>query len=300
MDKRPLISICIPTYNRAQYLKQTLESYVGNSSFDDKVEIVISDNASTDETQAIGENYASRYPNIKYFRNDENLSDSNFCLALDRGTGDYLKLMNDNVVFTSSGLRYVKDRLLDFYNNKQPVFFTNHRLFVRRELDTFMCEKFEDLVVNLSYLVTAIHVFGAWREGCCALCTGNYCVTLPMPNKKRSGYNWFQVHVTNYYLILKPYIDKGLVSEKSLYIEKKIYLWGLRPFIVISYLYNIIPEYQFDMSNTTRILWHHFKGVPLFYTLMLTLPIWGGVMVLKFFVKRLFKLFFHRKTLYNI
>jgi abequosyltransferase len=48
---RPLLSICIPTYNRSQYLKQALETYVSNAAFDDEVEIVISDNASTDNTE---------------------------------------------------------------------------------------------------------------------------------------------------------------------------------------------------------------------------------------------------------
>lgn len=42
-NKRPLLSICIPTYNRALALKRNLECLVELSGFDEEVEIVISD-----------------------------------------------------------------------------------------------------------------------------------------------------------------------------------------------------------------------------------------------------------------
>ena len=53
---KPLLSICIPTYNRAHYLKECLGSIV--AQFDDRdvrdnVEVVVSDNASPDNTREL-------------------------------------------------------------------------------------------------------------------------------------------------------------------------------------------------------------------------------------------------------
>ena len=50
---RPLLSICIPTFNRGNILNDVLNNYVNNPQFDNEVEIVISDNASTDITAEI-------------------------------------------------------------------------------------------------------------------------------------------------------------------------------------------------------------------------------------------------------
>ena len=54
-----LLSICIPTYNREKYLQDTLESIVSQDIFKNTndVDIVISDNASTDGTRELVEKY---------------------------------------------------------------------------------------------------------------------------------------------------------------------------------------------------------------------------------------------------
>ena len=66
MDK-PLVSICIPTYNRCKYLESSLKKYIEEPEFQTGlVEIVISDNASTDNTEILCRKYASEYSNIKY------------------------------------------------------------------------------------------------------------------------------------------------------------------------------------------------------------------------------------------
>ena len=50
-----LLSICIPTYNRETYLAKTLDSIVNQNIFlsSDDINIVISDNCSTDGTEAL-------------------------------------------------------------------------------------------------------------------------------------------------------------------------------------------------------------------------------------------------------
>ena len=55
----PLVSICIPTYNSARYLRQSLDSVVVQTYR--PVEVIIADNASTDDTVAIAREYAAKF-----------------------------------------------------------------------------------------------------------------------------------------------------------------------------------------------------------------------------------------------
>ena len=66
-----MLSNCIPTYNRSAYLRECLESIVSSAKgHEEQFEIVISDNASTDDTVSSGSEFNLRYPWIKYRRND--------------------------------------------------------------------------------------------------------------------------------------------------------------------------------------------------------------------------------------
>lgn len=83
------LSICIPTYNRAAYLQIALESIVCQAD-PDEVEIVVSDNASTDDTEALVAGYRERFPNLVYHRAAENMgADRNFLKSVELASGAY-------------------------------------------------------------------------------------------------------------------------------------------------------------------------------------------------------------------
>lgn len=317
MNKTPLVSLCIPTYNRGDILKESLDSYVNSNEFDDEIEIVISDNASTDNTQEIGQEYAGRFPNVKYYRNEENVRDRNFPLSMDRATGEYIKLMKDNIIISGNGLRYLKESVREEIDRgRKLLFFTNGFLFNSRFKDRYECEDFGDFIVHTSYRITSITFFGCWREqwqqvinrekysslqlaqddwvyqllskdGRCTLYTKNFFRAKEIGG--RSGYNWFQVHVTNYYLILKDYEINGGLSKEVIKKEKQTYLKGLKPQIVHKYMCELFPEWEFDMDGASSILWEHFKSLPYFYFLMLTLPFWGPLEIIKYKIWGLLK-----------
>ena len=67
----PLVSIMIPTFNQAQYLTEAVESALAQDY--PHLEIVICDDASSDDTAAIGRGLAARDPRIRFHRNDGNL-----------------------------------------------------------------------------------------------------------------------------------------------------------------------------------------------------------------------------------
>lgn len=62
----PLVSIGLPVYNGERYLRQTLDSLLGQDY--GNLELILSDNASTDSTAAICQEYAARDARVRYYR----------------------------------------------------------------------------------------------------------------------------------------------------------------------------------------------------------------------------------------
>ncbi len=88
MNSLPLVSIGMPLYNEGRYIRQTLDSLVSQDY--QNIEILISDNASTDDTQKICEEYQARIPYIRYQRFKENRgAGENFAKVLHDAKGAY-------------------------------------------------------------------------------------------------------------------------------------------------------------------------------------------------------------------
>jgi len=87
----PKISICIPTYNTARYLPETIESVLQQEFAD--YELVICDNASTDDTPQICRRYKDE--RLRYVRFEELTNQSgNFNRCLKEAKGEYLTLLH--------------------------------------------------------------------------------------------------------------------------------------------------------------------------------------------------------------
>ena len=127
--KAPILSICIPTYNRANYLESAILNICNDSAFSNDIEIVISDNASTDQTEFIVEKYKKQYPNITYYKNKENLKDENFILALLRGKGKYVRLFNDTLRLQKGALGYML-KTIENSSENTPLFFYQNISFL--------------------------------------------------------------------------------------------------------------------------------------------------------------------------
>lgn len=101
-----ILTIAIPTYNGAGTLKETLDSVV--TQLQSGVDILISDNASTDETIEIVRNYQASYPQICYRRNSENVGpDQNFNSAVLQAKGEYVWLLSDDDVLEPAAIQNV-------------------------------------------------------------------------------------------------------------------------------------------------------------------------------------------------
>ncbi|MCZ6678499.1 MAG: glycosyltransferase family A protein [Candidatus Poribacteria bacterium] len=94
MQTYPLITIGIPTYNRARsYLPETLESALAQTY--PEIEVVVSDNGSTDDTQAVVKSYDD--PRIRYFKQQPPVTpNDNFNFCLQQARGAYFSLLHDD------------------------------------------------------------------------------------------------------------------------------------------------------------------------------------------------------------
>ena len=107
------ISIIIPVYNEIHFIKRTLESVVGQAD-----EIIIGDNASTDGTSDICSDFASRYPEIKYTRHNENYGGKfNWDYVVENARGEYMLHVGGHDMISNG---YVKN-LLDVMENNPNV-----------------------------------------------------------------------------------------------------------------------------------------------------------------------------------
>ena len=113
----PRVSICIPTYNRADMVGLAIESAL-NQSYRD-IEVVIVDNASTDSIEEVVSSYDD--PRLRFIRNSENLGlfgNFNRCIELSRGDIIHILHSDDYIdeKFTETCVR--------FFNNHPNVSMT--------------------------------------------------------------------------------------------------------------------------------------------------------------------------------
>lgn len=126
------ISICIPQYNRIEFLLSSLKK-IEAQDYDD-IEIVISDDCSSDNTveeiRKLKEHY--KYP-IVFSRNEVNLGyDRNLRKSMELASGDYLFVIgNDDSLFFNEAISFLADFLKS--NNYPDVGFCNFVEFKDQE-----------------------------------------------------------------------------------------------------------------------------------------------------------------------
>ena len=107
----PLLSLCLATYNRARYLDRYLTHHL--EAFEAAgidYELVVSDNASTDETLVILARYASAHPQMRVIRQPRNLGAyPNILTTFREARGEVVvSISDDDLAITDQLLAYVQ------------------------------------------------------------------------------------------------------------------------------------------------------------------------------------------------
>ena len=91
----PLVSIGIPTYNRSALLGRSIDTALQQDYWN--IEAIVSDNASTDDTETICRHYCKQDKRVKYIRNPENIGPTaNFATAMNAASGEYFMWLGDD------------------------------------------------------------------------------------------------------------------------------------------------------------------------------------------------------------
>ena len=104
------LSICIPTYNRARFIGEALNSVFSQAS--GEVEVVVCDNASTDDTQQIVAERFRGHPHVRYFRWERNMgADRNFLKVVEEASGEYCWLLGSDDIIEPGAIAHVLSAL---------------------------------------------------------------------------------------------------------------------------------------------------------------------------------------------
>lgn len=289
---RPLISICVPTLNRADVIPKMLDSILLNPSYSpEKIEIVISDNASTDNTEEIIQYYLDNYQNIVYYRNPSNIGMmGNFKKVLELGNGEFLKYNNDYSIFTDHGLKDLIDSVEKHLTEKPVLYFDNNQ---KHPLTTKNYKSIDTLVEDQNAYMSWLGCYGYWREDfntlddkermfhtlfCqvdwflrmfhlkkkCAVCSTDFTYRESF-EKKQGGYNFIKIQVGGYSEIFKPYVETGEL-RKSTYDKMMRRLYNVMFYWVVKFYKTKDQRYDYDTKGSISYLFNFYKGYYWCYT----------------------------------
>jgi abequosyltransferase len=248
-QKVPLVSICIPTFNRATYLQNSLNSILMQPEIHTGlVEVVISDNASTDDTEYICKSYTQKSKYIRYYRNDKNLADRNFLKVLGYAKGVLRKICNDNIIYNSGSLKFFCDQAMKYYEKRPILFFQNGKCKNRIGSNPEYLN-FNNFLKYEGYLVTWLLSYSVWDfdyeniknntidenshlwqveilarllgSGRLATIVEGKFASVQRLERKNVSYGIFKVFYTDFYAILQPYFEKGILSKECIEWVKK-------------------------------------------------------------------------------
>jgi abequosyltransferase len=113
-DKQPLLSIAIPTWNRSFFLEKILKQLQQELVYcePENVEILVSDNFSSDNTEEIVDQAKISGLKLNYIRNEENIgSDANIAQCFNLARGKYVLILGDDDLFVDKALAWLLERL---------------------------------------------------------------------------------------------------------------------------------------------------------------------------------------------
>jgi len=251
----PILSIVIPTYNRGTYLKEALEKIAQDDAFagSDDVEVLVSDNCSTDCTEEVCREFAKRFPDkFVYVRQDHNIGPSaNFTYVLTHGRGKFIKMQNDNFIITDGLYGRIRDFVRE-HENEHPVIFFGSDCVMHKKLGEYRCTTYDEFLDAVSFWTTWIGGYGVWKDELDVIVpiqdkyADSYlqqvAVVWYLFEKNKVGYfcNWKQyeeenavygnkprgtitakIWVCNYFNILREFKGQGKISDHAWEVEKK-------------------------------------------------------------------------------
>lgn len=291
------LSICIPTYNRSEYLRECLGSVLTSIAGHERdTEIVISDNASTDDTGDVVRAFQETHPWIRYHRNEQNIGgERNFYLLATLAQGENIWIFGDDDKMETSAVARVLDNIRAGYGlticnysswdkqfavqskksglpgEKDQSFVDSNALMKRFGLHLgyissvvikkhlflkLPAEEYESFVEYGFPFLYAVYT-GVAKGACRA---GFIAAPLVCNRGGNSGdYDWYKYFVAGSSLIFDKLQSKGYTQSVVLAAKHQV----LRDFVIPNVLFMKLPGSSH--KNNIGLMFHHYKKDWLFW-----------------------------------
>jgi len=114
IEKNPLVSVCVPTYNTGKYIEKTLRSIM-NQTYQN-IEIIVGDNASTDDTENRVKDLMKKDQRIVYYQNKTNIGGiANFNKLVAHARSEFVTIYHSDDLYEPS---MIEKELFVLANNK--------------------------------------------------------------------------------------------------------------------------------------------------------------------------------------
>lgn len=214
MTEKYLLTVAIPTYNGEATISNMLDRLLPQC--DSRVQVLISDNASKDQTESVIQKYLEKYPFIKYVRNEKNIGpDSNFLQCMELAEGKYTWLLSDDDILMEGKLEII----LEFLSCDEEIslVYLNAKGFHERYIDEEHCEFYQRAIYDHTSFVTIdkkkfmAYAGRMWGFLSCFVCLTEAFKSLSNVDCYK-GTNWLQSYI---HILCAEYGEKklGVISE---------------------------------------------------------------------------------------
>lgn len=209
-----ILTIAVPTYNGSGTIKNMLDILLPQC--DDRVEVMICDNASTDDTENIILGYLKKYPFIRYIRNEKNIGpDSNFIKCMMSAAAKYTLLLSDDDILAENSLGYILDFLGK--NEDMGLVYLNAAGFHEKYIDMEHCERYNRAIYDDRVFCTKDkrefmkYAGRMWGFLSCFVCLTKAVQSLKDTEKYKKT-NWLQSYI---HILCAEYGEKrlGVISK---------------------------------------------------------------------------------------
>lgn len=139
LNKSPILSVCIPTYNGGNRIKYSLDALILALKGRDDVEVIVSDNSSDDNTQEVLLSY-KKEKSVSVYRNNINLGFNGNIKRIVReyAKGSYCWIIGDDDILDYDAL----EKIIPILEKEEPSYVSiRHRLIKEDEIQTFIIKE---------------------------------------------------------------------------------------------------------------------------------------------------------------
>ena len=246
--KKYILTICIATYNRSDFLKVTISEIISQAKLFADVEILVVDGNSTDNTFKVMSDFSKNHENVSYFQlSQKGGVDKDYDIAVKKAKGEYCWLFTDDDFIEKNTVSYLRNQLL---KNNIELLIINAKICdynLKKNLKENALGIKENLKINFKN-----HEPGYFLEKTSPHITFIGCVIIKKQlwvkysNKELYGSRFIHVGIIS----KLPQNTKSLILSKSLI---KIRLgnaeWNNITFLVWNYLW---PKLIWSFPNITK------------------------------------------------